>query len=150
MDTRRYCVYNPKSECFLSLGVTREDRGFARIKDRLRRKAARYDEGHWLSHQKGIRLLRLFSPRDLVFLDAKHRVLRAIESFPPFRFVSIDKSVASVLELPVHSIDSSRTQPGNQLLICGADEMVFRLRSMRDLEKDDFFELSAFGITFAH
>jgi len=85
-----------------------------------------------------------------VFLDAKHHVLRAIESSPPFRFVSMDKNVASVLELPVHTIDSSQTQPGNRLVICVVEEMVLRLRSMQDLEKDDFVELSGLGTIFAH
>lgn len=137
MDRRQYCVYNQTNECFLSLGITREDRGFACFKGLFRRWVARYDEGHWLSGTKGIHLLRLFSSRDLVFLDAKHRVVRAIESFPPFRFVPVGKNVASVLEMPLHTVDSSQTQAGNQLVICVAEEMEFRLRSMRDLEKDD-------------
>jgi hypothetical protein len=77
----------------------------------------------------------------LVFLDAKHRVLQAIESFPPFRLVPIGKSVASVVELPVHTIESSQTQPGNQMVICVAEEMQFRLRSMPDLDKGDLVEL---------
>ena len=143
MDKRQYCVYNQTSECFLSLGVTHEDRGFARVKGFLRGRAPRYDEGQWLSRPTGFHLLRLFSSRDLVFLDAKHRVVRAIESFPPFRFVPIGKNVSSVVELPVHTIDSSQTQPGNQLVICVAEEMEFRLRSMLDLDKDDLVELSA-------
>ena len=142
MDKRQYCVYNQTSECFLSLGVTREDRGFARFKGLLRGRAPRYDEGNWLSRPTGVHLFRFFSMRDLVFLDAKHRVLQAIESFPPFRFVPIGKNVASVLELPVHTIDSSQTQPGNQMVICVAEEMEFRLRRMPDLDKDDVVELS--------
>jgi hypothetical protein len=143
MESRQYCVYNQTSECFLSLGVTPEDRGFARFKGLLRLRAPRYDEVHWVSRPKGVHLFRFFSSRDLLFLDAKHRVVRAIESFPPFRFVPVGKSIASVLELPVHTIDSSQTQPGNQLVICVAEEMEFRLRSMPDLEKDDLVELSA-------
>ncbi len=143
MNRHQYCVYNQTNECFLSLGVTHEDRGFARFKGLLIGRAPRYDEGHWLSRPKGVHLLRIFSSRDLVFLDAKHRVVRAIESFPPFRFVPVGKSVASVLELPVHTIDSSQTQPGNQLVICVAEEMEFRLRSMPDLGKDDLVEVSA-------
>lgn len=141
MEKRQYCVYNQTNECFLSLGVTRGDRGFARFKGLLKGRPSRYDEGHWLSRPKGVHLLRLFSSRDLVFLDAKHRVVRAIESFPPFRFVPIGKNVASVVELPVHTIDSSQTQPGNQLVICVAEEMEFRLRSMPDVEKDDIVDL---------
>lgn len=42
-----------------------------------------------------------------------------------------------MVELPVQTIDSSQTQPGNQLVICVADEIEFRLRSMLDLGKDD-------------
>src|SRR6201995_4184688 len=141
MEKRQYCVYNQTSECFLSLGVTHEDRGFARVKGFLRGRAPRFDEGQWLSRPTGFHLLRLFSSRDLVFLDAKHRVVRVIESFPPFRFVPIGKNVASVVELPVHTIDSSQTQPGNQLLICVAEEMEFRLRSMPDLEMEDLIDL---------
>lgn len=129
MDKRRYCVYNPMSECFLSLGVTREDRGFARFKGLLKGRAPRYDEGHWLSNPRGVHLLRLFSSRDLVFLDAKYRVLRVIESFRPFRFVSIDSTVASVLELPVRTIDSSQTQPGNQLVISAQAKMANQSKS---------------------
>jgi hypothetical protein len=47
MDNRRYCVYNRTSKCFLSLGLTREDRGFAGIKGLLRGRAPRYDEGRF-------------------------------------------------------------------------------------------------------
>jgi hypothetical protein len=34
----------------------------------------------------------------------------------------------SVLELPTHTIYSSQTQPGDQLVICVAEEMEHRLR----------------------
>jgi uncharacterized membrane protein (UPF0127 family) len=81
------------------------------------------------------RRLRLFSSRDLVFLDARHSVVRVIESFPPFRFVPADKRVASVLELPVHTIDASETRAGNELVICMAEEMAFRLRGIHNLGK---------------
>jgi hypothetical protein len=140
MDQLRYCVYNQTSECFLSLGVTRKGRGFARA-----RKAPCYDEGQWLSRPTRVRLLRLFSSRDLVFLDARHNVLRVIESFPQFRIVPMGKNVASVLELPVHTIDSSQTQEGNKLVICELEEMVFRLRGVRGPGKDGLVGLPASG-----
>jgi hypothetical protein len=79
----------------------------------------------------------LFSSRDLVFLDDKHRVVGAIESFPPCRVVPVDETVASVLALPVRTIYSSQTQPGNQLVSCVAEEMQFRLRSTSDLQNQD-------------
>jgi hypothetical protein len=143
MERRQYCVYNQTSECFLSLGVTRDDRGFARIKGILGARMPRYDEGNWISDPKRGYLFRLFSSRDLVFLDEKHRVVRAIESFPRFRLEPVGPEVASVLALPVHTIDSSQTQPGNQLVICVAEEMEFRLRRMPDLEKLDLVDIDA-------
>jgi len=38
---------------------------------------------------------------------------------------------ASVLELPTHTIYSSQTQPGDQLLICNAEEMEHRFIKKR-------------------
>jgi hypothetical protein len=80
----------------------------------------------------------IFASRDLVFLDEKHCVIGAIESFPPTRFAPIGPEVASVLDLPPHTVESSQTQPGNQLVICAAEELEFRLRIMPDLQKHEF------------
>jgi hypothetical protein len=67
-------------------------------------------------------------------------VVRVIESFPPFRFLPADERVASVLELPVHTIDASQTRAGNELVICVAEEMAFRLRSIHDPATKDLAE----------
>jgi hypothetical protein len=139
MGTPQHCVYNQTSECFLSLGVTPGDSTLEHFKELLAHRTPRYDEGRWMLHPRGIHFFRLFSACDLVFLDDKHRVIGLIESFPPFRFAPIGAEVASVLALPVRTIASSQTQPGNQLVICAAQELEFRLRRMPDLEK---FELT--------
>ena len=145
MERSQYCVYNQTSECFLSLGVTRGDSALARMRTLVDRRARRYDEGQWIQHPRTIQFFRVFSSRDLVLLDDKHRVMGAIESFPPLRFLPVTSQVASVLVLPVQTIVSSQTQPGNQLVICGAEELEFRLRSMPDLHKEELadFPLSA-------
>jgi hypothetical protein len=93
-----------------------------------------------MSRPKGRHLFRLFSSRDLIFLDEKHCVVEAIESFPPFRLAPISPNVESVLALPVRTIDSSQTQAGNQLVICVAEEMEFRLRSMPDPGKQELYD----------
>jgi hypothetical protein len=135
MGTPQYCVYNQTSECFLSLGVTHGDSTLQHLAGLLAGRTPRFDEGKWLAHPKGMHFFRLFSSRDLVFLDDKHRVIGLAESFPPFQFAPIGPEVASALALPVRTIDSSQTQPGNQLVICAAEELEFRLRSMPDLER---------------
>ena len=145
MERSQYCVYNQTSESFLSLGVTPGDSALARIRGLIDRRARRYDEGQWIQHPRGIQFFRIFSPRDLVFLDDKHRVIGAIESFPPLRFAPMGPQVASVLVLPVKTIVSSQTQAGNKLVICLAEELEFRLRSMPDLHKDELSEFRVAG-----
>jgi len=133
----QYCVYNQTSESFLSLGVTYEDSTLSRFRGLLAGKAQRYDEGKWVEHPKAVYLFRFFSSRDLVFLDDRHRVIGVLESFPPFRFAPIGPEVASVLALPIHTISSSQTQPGNQLVICVAEELEFRMRRIPGLAGDE-------------
>ena len=137
---RQYCVYNQTSESFLSLGVTQGDSILASFKGLLAGRAPRYDEGKWVVHPKGIHFFRLFSSRDLVFLDDNHRVIGIIDAFPPFGFAPLGADVASVLALPVRTISSSQTQAGNQLVICVAEELEFRLRRMPDLEKYELMD----------
>jgi len=137
MVRSQYCVYNQTSESFLSLGVTHEDSTLSHFRGLLSGKAQRYDEGKWVEHPKAVYLFRLFSSRDLVFLDDKHRVIGVLESFPPFRFAPIGREVASVLTLPIHTISSSQTQPGNQLVICVAEELEFRMRRIPGLAGDE-------------
>ena len=137
MDRPQYCVYNQTSESFLSLGVTHGDSTLAYLKGLLAGSAPRYDEGRWVANPRSVHFFRLNSSRDLVFLDEKHRVVGTIESFPPRRFAPLGREVASVLALPVHSVSSSQTQPGNQLVICAAEELQFRLRRFPDLSKEE-------------
>jgi hypothetical protein len=137
MESPQYCVYNQTSECFLSLGVTQGASILAHLKGLLAGRAPRYDEGKWVAYPRSVHLVRLFSSRDLVFLDEKHRVVGAIESFSALRFAHLDENVTSVLALPLQTISSSQTQPGNQLVICPPEELELRLRRMPDFSKEE-------------
>jgi uncharacterized protein len=72
-------------------------------------------------------------PLDLIYLDENYRVIHVIEYFPRFRIAPLRTQAASVLELPTHTIYSSQTQPGDQLVICAPEEMENRLS--RDLPR---------------
>ncbi len=130
MERQQYCVYNQTSECFLSLGVSLGDRPLRRLKGILGLGARKVDEGSWLIRPKNLSTIGFFSSRDLIYLDENHRVVHAIASSPAFGAAPLRKDAASVLSLPENTISSSQTQQGNQLLICAAEEMEFRLRSM--------------------
>ena len=127
MERRTYCVYNHTRECFLSLGVTPADTTYARLKGLIGKLRLKLDEGIWVVPSRGIHTLGVLFPLDLIYLDEHHRVIHVIEYFPRFRIAPIRTQAASVLELPTHTIYSSQTQPGDQLLICVAEEMEHRL-----------------------
>jgi hypothetical protein len=136
MGRQQYCVYNQTSECFLSLGVTLNDHLFGRLKEMLGKGAHKVDEGSWTVRPKRFHTIGFFSSRDLIYLDENHKVVHVIEAFRPFRIAPSRYDTSSVLALPVNSIYSSQTQQGNQLVICAAQEMEFRLRSMPSLQQD--------------
>ena len=126
MKTRTYCVYNQTRECFLSLSVTPADTTFARLKGLIGRLKLRVDEGLWIVPSVGVHTLGVLFPLDLIYLDEKHQVIHVIEHFPRFRIAPIRTHASSVLELPTHTIYSSQTQPGDQLLICAVEEIANR------------------------
>ncbi len=80
-----------------------------------------------MSPFRGIPEKKMRVPLDLIYLDEDCRVIEVVESFPTFRVSSSSPQAASVLALPTHSIYSSQTQPGDQLVLCVAEEMQRRL-----------------------
>lgn len=75
---------------------------------------------------QGIHTLGVLFPLDLIYLNESHQVIHVIEHFPRFRIAPIRIKAASVLELPTHTIYSSQTQPGDQLIICAIEEIESR------------------------
>ncbi|HWF67562.1 MAG TPA: DUF192 domain-containing protein [Acidobacteriaceae bacterium] len=127
MEKATYCVYNQTRECFLSLGVTPADTIFARLKGLIGRLKMRSDEGLWVVPSSGVHTWGVLFPLDLIYLDENFRVIYVKEHFPRFKVAPLRIRAASVLELPTHTIYSSQTQPGDQLVICVADEIEDRL-----------------------
>jgi uncharacterized membrane protein (UPF0127 family) len=129
MERRTYCVYNLTRECFLSLGVTPADTSFARLKGLIGRLKLRSDEGLWVVPSSGVHTLGVLFPLDLIYLNDNYQVIHLIEYFPTFRIAPLKTNAASVLEMPPHTIYSSQTHTGDQLIICPPEEMESRLRS---------------------
>lgn len=132
METQTYCVYNRTRECFLSFGIGVADTTFARLKGLIGRLKLKFDDGLWVVPSSGIHTWGVLFPVDLIYLDDKHRVIFLREHFPQFRIAPWRSKAASVLELAPHTIYSSQTKIGDQLLICTAEEMDARLREEYD------------------
>lgn len=127
MEMQRLCAYNQTRECFLGLEVAAADLSFAALKEQLGKLALKSGEGLWMSPFRGIPDTNMRGPLDLIYLDGDCRVIEVVESFPTFHVTPSSPHAASVLALPTHSIYSSQTQPGDQLVLCAAEEMQQRL-----------------------
>ena len=136
MKKRTSCVYNQTRECFHSLGVLPADTTFARLKGLIGKLRLRVDEGLWVFPSCGIHTFGVFFPLDLIYVDEKHHVVDVVEHFPSFRISPIKTQAASVLELPIHTIYTSQTQPGDQLVICTIEEMGRRFNKVNTVPID--------------
>src|SRR5580698_6232610 len=136
MESRTHCAYNQTRECFLGLEVTAADLSYAGIVELMATMTLRSGEGLWIVPFRGIPATGLPAPLDLIYLDEDCRVIDLVESFPTFRISSSSPKAASVLVLPVYSIYSSQTQPGDQLVLCIAEEMERRLEKIAGMRSD--------------
>ncbi|MDR3736114.1 MAG: DUF192 domain-containing protein [Acidobacteriaceae bacterium] len=123
MKRRKYCVYNQTRECFLSLGATAADSTLARLRGLIGKFSLKSDESLWLVPSSEVHPSGVFVPHDLIYLDENHRVIHLVEHFSGFWVAPLRVLSESVLELGAHTIYSSQTQVGDQLLICAAEEM---------------------------
>ncbi|HTW77990.1 MAG TPA: hypothetical protein VME23_00470 [Terracidiphilus sp.] len=137
METRTHCAYNQTRECFLGLEITIADLSYAGIVDLMSTVSLKSGEGLWIVPYRDIPAAGLQAPLDLIYLDEDCRVIDLVESFPTFRVSSSSPKAASVLALPVHSIYSSQTQTGDQLVLCIAEEMERRLERIAGMRSDN-------------
>jgi hypothetical protein len=121
------CAYNETKECFLGLHVATGDFPAVNRKNWLATLTPSSGAGLWMLPFRGIQDSDVCAPLDLLYLDADARVIETVEFFPTFHVSPSSPPAASVLALPAHSIFSSQTQPGDRLLLCTADELVWRL-----------------------
>ncbi len=131
-----HCAYNQTRECFLALEVLATELSYVNIGDILAKQSFRSGEGIWLNPFHGIPTTDLFAPLDLIYLDSHCRVIEVVESFPTFVSTSLISRASSVLVLPAHSIYSSQTQAGDQLILCVAEEMEMRLERLAAADDD--------------
>lgn len=133
MESRTHCAYNQTRECFLGLEVRSADLPAAGIGELMAARTLKSGEGLWMTPFRGIPAASLPAPLDLIYLDTDCRVLDIVESFPTFQVSSSSPKPQSVLALPAHSIYSSQTQPGDQLVLCVAEEMERQLERLTSL-----------------
>lgn len=130
MESRTHCAYNQTRECFLGLEVKAADLPSTRVGELMSARPLKSGEGVWMTPFRGIPSAAMPAPLDLIYLDEECRVIETVESFPTFQVSASIPRPKSVLALPAHSIYSSQTQPGDQLVLCVAEEMGRQLQRL--------------------
>ncbi len=130
MELRTHCAYNQTRECFLGLEVKAADLPSTRVGELMSARPLKSGEGVWMTPFRGIPPAAIPAPLDLIYLDEDCRVIETVESFPTFQVSGSNPRPESVLALPAHSIYSSQTQPGDQLVLCVAEEMGQQLQRL--------------------
>ncbi|MDR3725632.1 MAG: hypothetical protein P4K86_01185 [Terracidiphilus sp.] len=137
MELRMYCAYNQTRECFLGLEVAAGDFS-SQMLSQQGAVIIRPNEGLWLRPFRGLPDSGVSAPVDLIYLDKDCCVVELIESYPAVHAISPKVAIETVLVLPPHSIFSSVTRVGDQLILCEAEEMQHRLeRISREGAEDD-------------
>ncbi len=130
MDPQKFCVYNRNRESFLSLGVAVADTTLEKLKTLIEQLAVTADSGLWMTPYRGVPAVRGLSPIDLVYLDEDYRIIQIVESYPTAHIEPLTTPASSVIALPAHSVRTSRSEPGDLLVICVAEEMENRLAQL--------------------
>ena len=130
-------AFNVARQSFISLGVAVADTPLARLRGLLGKMRIRSDEALWVVPSHGIHTFGLMFPIDVIYLDAKMRVIAMLEGLGPLRIAPIRWQSTSVLELPARSIFGSGTQVGDQLMICSPEEMELYWTSQRQASQDE-------------
>jgi hypothetical protein len=124
------CAYNRTRGYILGVEIDCGDFSYASLADRLPMLTPKSGAGLWMIPFKGIPATKVPVPLDLIYLDADHRVIEAVEFYPTFRVSPSSPPAASVLALPVHSIFASHTQAGDQVDFGRVQEVEYELAQL--------------------
>ncbi len=134
---QKYCVFNLTRESFLSLGVSKADTAWSRLRGLLGKRYLNPNDGLWIVPSQGIHTFGMLFPIDAIYLGKEDLVVELVEGLWPFRIGPIRMATASVIELPPRSIRASQTEVGDQFLICEPEEMAEYLRQREAFKKQE-------------
>jgi len=132
MEPGKNCACNQTRGCFIGLHVVAGELTLASLLDWISTLRADSGAGIWMIPFRGIPTREVTTPVDLLYLDADCKVMEAVELFPTFQVSSSCAAAASVLVLPAYSITSTKTEAGDQLLLCPTEEIKWRLEQLAE------------------
>jgi uncharacterized protein len=108
-------VVNRTRGTFLGVDVKRADAFRTRLLGLYRHRHLSLGDGVWLVPCKGVQTIGMRTAIDVVFLDAKQRVVRTYNYVRPGRVIWWVPGAHSALEVPAGAIGSSETRVGDSI-----------------------------------
>jgi uncharacterized membrane protein (UPF0127 family) len=72
-------------------------------------------QGLWIVPCRGVHTMAMRFPIDVIYLNKQNQVVHLAEDLRPWRFAPLRIAAASVLELPIHTIDRTQTVIGDMI-----------------------------------
>jgi uncharacterized membrane protein (UPF0127 family) len=112
-------AYNRTRKSELAPSLTIADTFWSRFMGLMGKKADEFRPGQslWINPCQGVHMFFMRLPLDIVYLDKKNVVLQVVENLRPWRIGKTVWKAASVLELPVGTVQKSDTQVGDVIEI---------------------------------
>ena len=114
MKLKKLTVLNKDRGCLLGDAIGRADSGKTRREGLLKRSGLEKGEGLWIVPCEAIHTFFMRFDIDVLFLDRKKRVVKAVRRLRPWR-LAMSWRARSVLELPAGVIEQSGTERGDVL-----------------------------------
>jgi len=128
----RFCAYNLTGQRFISNEVAVADSHAIDLEDCLSSLAPGSGAAVWIVPIQTLSATSFRFPADLLYLDLSCAVIEIVQSFPIAHAPSFVSKGASVLAMPAQTICSTGVEIGDQLMVCGPDEMQRHLLSALD------------------
>jgi len=128
----RFCAYNLTGQRFISNEVVVVDSPVIAAEDCLSSVTPGSGAAVWFVPIQTLSATSFRFPADLLYLNLSCAVIDAVQSFPIARVSSSVSKAASVLVMPAQTICSTGVEIGDQLMVCGPDEMQRHLLSAPD------------------
>ena len=116
-------AFNRTRQASLATDVKLAATHWSRFCGLMGRKAAsfRTGDGLWIVPCRGVHTFAMTFPIDVIYLDARKRVVHIEENLRPWRVARVSLRTSSVLELPPHTLRSSQTAVGDEIDIVMAE-----------------------------
>ena len=115
----RASAYNRTRLSYLATELEVADTHWTRFRGLMSRESDTFQHGQglWIVPCHGVHTLAMKFPIDVLYLDKENVIVHLEQNLAPWRFAPVRRKARSVLELPMATVSSTRTEVGDKVEI---------------------------------